>query len=77
MLDLNPLKTEVNVDFETLKKLCSPIHIALILIQGENRSLVATKNIGKSSLKQNGDGCCVTGTGRWRQKCTRRIQRIN
>lgn len=51
LLDLNPLKTEVSVDFETLKKLCCPIHIALIKIQGENRSLIATKNIGILDLR--------------------------
>ena len=50
LLDLNPLKTDIKVDFETLKKLSSPIHIALILVQGDNRSLVATKNIGKLCL---------------------------
>jgi hypothetical protein len=45
ILDFNPLKLDLEVDFERLKRLSSPIHIVMILIQGDTVKLVGTKMI--------------------------------
>lgn len=46
LLDFNPLKLEVDVNINLLKKISSPIHIVLLSCKDENeRSLIATKSI--------------------------------
>jgi hypothetical protein len=45
VLEFNPMKLDLVVDFERLKALSSPIHIVMILIQGDNVKLVGTKMI--------------------------------
>lgn len=46
LLDFNPLKLEIDVNFSLLRKLSSPIHIALVHIHGDSeKTLIATKSI--------------------------------
>lgn len=46
LLDFNPLKLEIDVNFNLLKKISSPIHLVLVQIQGETeKTLIATKSI--------------------------------
>jgi hypothetical protein len=45
VLDFNPLKLDLEVDFERLKRLSSPIHVVMVLIQGDSIKLVGTKMI--------------------------------
>jgi hypothetical protein len=45
VLDFNPLKLDVEVDLERLKRLSSLIHIVMVLVQGDSVKLVGTKMI--------------------------------
>jgi hypothetical protein len=46
ILDFNPLKLELDINFNLLRKISSPIHIVLLQFYGDGeRSLVATKSI--------------------------------
>jgi len=46
VLDFNPLKLEIDVNLNLLRKISSPIHIALVLIQDDSeKTLIATKSI--------------------------------
>lgn len=45
ILEFNPLKLDIDIDFERLRKLSCPIHLVLLLIEGDERKLVATKSL--------------------------------
>jgi hypothetical protein len=45
ILEFNPLKLDIEIDFERLKKLASPIHIVIIQHTGDQKTLVATKSL--------------------------------
>ena len=45
LLDFNPLKLDISIDFETLKKLSAPIHIVLITICDDKKTVISTKNL--------------------------------
>jgi len=45
LLDFNPLKLDINIDFETLKKLSAPIHIVMLTVCDDKKTVVSTKNL--------------------------------
>jgi len=45
LLDFNPLKLDISIDFETLKKLSSPIHIVMLTVCEDKRTIISTKNL--------------------------------
>jgi hypothetical protein len=45
LLDFNPLKLDINIDFETLKKLSAPIHLVMLTVCDEKKTVISTKNI--------------------------------
>ncbi len=45
LLNFNPLNLDIDIDLERLKKLSSPIHLVIILLQGDEKKLVATKSL--------------------------------
>jgi len=45
LFDFNPLKLDIDLDLERLKKLSAPIHIVLVKINGNEKTLVASKTI--------------------------------
>lgn len=45
ILEFNPLKLDIEIDLERMKKLSCPIHVVIILINGDEKKLVATKSI--------------------------------
>jgi centrosomal protein CEP76 len=45
VFDFNPLKLDIDLDLERLKKLSSPIHIVLLKINDKEKTLVASKSI--------------------------------
>lgn len=45
LFDFNPLRLDIDLDLDRLKKLSSHIHIVLIKIEGEEKTLIATKSL--------------------------------
>lgn len=45
LLDFNPLKLDFELSFSFLKTISNPIHIVILLIEGDERKIVATKSI--------------------------------
>jgi len=45
LLDFNPLKLDISIDFETLKKLSAPIHIVMLTICDDKKTVISTKNL--------------------------------
>lgn len=46
LLDFNPLKLEIDLNLNLLRKISSPIHIALVHMQGDSeRTLISTKSL--------------------------------
>lgn len=45
LLDFNPLKLDIDLNFNLLKKISSPIHIVLLQTNGDEKVLVGTKSI--------------------------------
>ena len=45
IFDFNPLKLDIDLDLERLKKLSSPIQIVLVKINGNEKTLIANKSI--------------------------------
>lgn len=45
IFDFNPLKLDIDLDLERLKKLSSPVHVVLLKVNGHEKTLVANKTI--------------------------------
>lgn len=45
LLDFNPLKLDFELSFSFLKTISNPIHIVILLIEGDEKKIVATKSI--------------------------------